>query len=123
MIKSKIATLFFTLVVVAFVTSCNNENNSGLNESITELQTNQKNIQEQIVQINALQSNQQGILKKIQTMDKSITNLTAANKNRPSKTQQPKSDPNKVYSVKIGNSFVQGNKNAKVTIIEWADYF
>ena len=61
--------------------------------------------------------------KKIQKMEQSIVNLTLANKSRPAKTQQPKLDPNKVYSVKIGNSFVQGNKNAKVTIIEWADYF
>ena len=108
---------------VVMLISCNSQDNSALEKTVNELQENQQNIQEQIVQIKALQSNQQDILKKIQSMDKSIANLTSANKNRPAKTQQPKSDPNKVYSVKIGNSFVQGNKNAKVTIIEWADYF
>ena len=122
MIKSKITRLFIA-GTAGLLISCNATNNSGLEKTVYELQENQKNIQEQIVQIKALQSNQQDILKKIQKMEKSIVNLTLANKSRPAKTQQPKSDPNKVYSVKIGNSFVQGNKNAKVTIIEWADYF
>ena len=139
MIKSKITRLFIA-GTAGLLISCNATNNSGLEKTVDELQENQKNIQEQIVQIRALQSNQQDIqeqivqikalqsnqqdiLKKIQKMEKSIVNLTLANKSRPAKTQQPKSDPNKVYSVKIGNSFVQGNKKAKVTIIEWADYF
>ncbi len=88
------------------IISCNSEDNSALENTVNELQEKQNDI-----------------LQKIQTMDKSIANLTLANKNRPAKNQQPKADPNKVYSVKIGDSFVQGNKNAKVTIIEWADYF
>ena len=122
MIKSKITRLFIA-GTAGLLISCNATNNSGLEKLVNELQENQKNIQERIVQIKALQSNQQDILKKIQKMEKPIANLTLANKSRPAKTQQPKVDPNKVYSVKIGNSFVQGNKNAKVTIIEWADYF
>jgi len=56
-------------------------------------------------------------------MEKSIANLAIASKNQPANKQKPKADPNKVYSVQIGNSFFQGNKNAKVTIVEWADYF
>ena len=102
--------------------SCNSEDNSnsadnsGFENTVNELKENQTNIL-------ALQDNQKDILKKIQTMERSIANLTLANKNRPAKNQQPKVDPNKVYSVKIGDSFVQGNKNAKVTIIEWSDYF
>ena len=143
MIKSKITRLFIA-GTAGLLISCKSGDTSALDDSIQELRANQKSIQEQIVQINelqgnqkniqeqivqkiipvkALQSNQQDILKKIQSIDKSIANLTLANKNRPAKTQQPKADPNKVYSVKIGNSFVQGNKNAKVTIIEWADYY
>ena len=116
MIKSKIATLFFTLVVVAFVTSCNNVNSSDLDESITELQTNQKNIQEKMIVLEELKTNQVNLLKKIQTLEKSISTFSAQT------PKKPKADPNKIYSAKIGNSFVQGNKNAKVTIIEWSDY-
>ena len=86
--------------------SCNTENQSIIKDKLNNISDDQKLI-----------------LMKIQKMEKSIANLTLANKSRPAKTQQPKVDPNKVYSVKIGNSFVQGKKNAKVTIIEWADYF
>ena len=102
MIKSKITWLFIA-GIAGLLISCKSGDTSALDDSIQELQ-----------------SNQQDILKKIQSIDNSIANLTLANKNRPAK---PKADPNKVYSAKIGNSFVHGNKNAKVTIIEWADYY
>ena len=116
MIKSKTVTLFFALVVV-FVASCHIENNSDLDDNIKELQTNQKNIQEELIVLKELQTNHVNLLKKIQTLEKSISTFS-------SQTQKkPKADPNKVYSATIGNSFVQGNNNAKVTIIEWADYF
>ena len=121
----KLVQLLIAGSVVMFI-SCNSVDNSVLEETVNELQETQNNMQEQIVAIKALQDNQEVILKKIQTIDKSIANLTLANKNRPTdnkKKQPPKADPNKVYSVKIGNSFFQGNKNAKVTIIEWSDYF
>ena len=116
MIKSKTATLFFALAVV-LVTSCHIENNSDLDDSIKELQTNQNNIQEELIVLKELQTNQVNLLKKIQTLEKSISTFSAQNQ------KKPKADPSKVYSVTIGNSFVQGNKDAKVTIIEWADYF
>ena len=104
--KMKLVQLLIAGSTVLII-SCNSEDNSALENTVNELQEKQNDI-----------------LKKIQTMDKSIANLTLANKNRPAaKNQQPKADPNKVYSVKIGDSFVQGNKNAKVTIIEWSDYF
>ena len=89
--------------------SCNTSNNTGLDQKLNEIGDGQK-----------------VILKKIENMEKSIANLALASKSKPTdkkKQQPPQADPNKVYSVKIGNSFVQGNKNAKVTIIEWADYF
>ena len=38
------------------------------------------------------------------------------------KPEPPKTDPNKVYDVAIGNSVVLGNLNAKVTIVEWTDF-
>ena len=34
----------------------------------------------------------------------------------------PKADPNKVYNVDVGDSFSEGPKDAKVTIIEWMDF-
>ena len=70
MIKSKTVTLFFALVVV-FVTSCHVENNSDLDDSIKELQTNQKNIQEKMIVLKEIQTNQVNLLKK-NTNDRKI---------------------------------------------------
>ena len=40
------------------------------------------------------------------------------------KTQQqpPQAAPNKVYNIEIGDSYIHGAKDAKVTIIEWMDF-
>ena len=104
-----------TIVIRLFLTSaagllisCNTTNNSGMEQAINEIKDNQK-----------------VILKKIETMDKSIANLALASKNKPAdnkKPQQPQADPNKVYNVEIGDSFTLGPKNAKVTLIEWMDF-
>ena len=122
--KKKLAQLMMVGFSV-LVFSCNSSDNSALENTVNELKENQNNIQEQIVTIKALQDNQQDILKKIQTMDKSIANLTLANKNRPAdnkKKQPPKADPNKVYDIEIGDSFTIGPDDAKVTLIEWMDF-
>ena len=113
----------FLVGATVLLISCNAKDNSALEHTVNELKENQNNIQEQIIAIKELQNNQKNILNKIQTMEKSIANLAIASKNQPAKNQRSKADPNKIYSVEIGNSFFQGNKNAKVTIIEWADYF
>jgi protein-disulfide isomerase len=60
--------------------------------------------------------------KKQKTIASDIALLKKSNGGKKNNSRK-EPDPNKVYSAKIGNSFVQGNKDAKVTIIEWADYF
>ena len=80
-------------------------------------------------------SNSQGaILDKLDKVEKSQSALQkgmaelkkgqapAANKSNNKKQQPPKSDPNKVYDIAIGNSIVLGKKDASVTIIEWTDF-
>ena len=104
-----------TIVIRLFLTSaagllisCNTTNNSGIEQAINEIKDNQ-NV----------------ILKKIESLDKSIANLALASKNKPAdnkKQQPPQADPNKVYNVEIGDSFTIGPKNAKVTLIEWMDF-
>ena len=105
--------------------SCSSADNSDLENTVNEMKENQNNILEQIASIAELQENQKVILDKIKTFDKSIANLTLANKNRPAdnkKKQPPKADPNKVYDIEIGDSFALGPDDAKVTIIEWMDF-
>ena len=106
--KTKIIRLFLTSLAGLLI-SCNTANNSGIEQAMNEIKDNQK-----------------VILKKIESMDKTIANLALASKNKPAdnKKQQPPqaADPNKVYNVEIGDSFTLGPKNAKVTLIEWMDF-
>ena len=104
--KTTVIRLFLTSVAGLLI-SCNTTNNSGMEQAINEIKDNQK-----------------VILKKIESLDKSIANLALASKNKPAdkKEQPPQADPNKVYNVEIGDSFTIGPKNAKVTLIEWMDF-
>ena len=74
--------------------------------------------------INEIGDSQKLLLKKLDTMDKSIKNLALASKNQPvdNKKQPPKADPNKVYNIPVGDSFYKGPKDAAVTIVEWSDF-
>ena len=107
MIKPKLIKLIVASVAGLFI-ACNTTNNSGLEQAINEMK-----------------DGQQVILKKIAILEKSINNLALANKNKPAdnkKQQPPQADPNKVYNIPIGDSFVKGPKDAAVTIIEWSDF-
>ena len=75
--------------------------------------------------LNEIGDDQKVLLKKIETMDKSIQNLALASKNKPAdnkKQQPPQADPNKVYNIPIGDSYTEGPDDAAVTIIEWSDF-
>ncbi len=90
----------------SFLISCNTSNSADLEKKLTELG-----------------DTQQLLLKKLQTVEKSIANIALANKNKPAdKKTPPKADPNKVYNIPIGDSFTKGPKNAAVTLIEWSDF-
>ena len=108
MIKSKITQLFIA-GTAGLLISCSIENNENSDQTINELK-----------------DGQQVILKKIDSLEKSVANLAVASKNKPAannnkKQQPPQADPNKVYNVEIGDSFTIGPKNAKVTIVEWME--
>ena len=107
MIKSKITRLFIA-GTAGLLISCSIENNENSDQTINELK-----------------DGQQVILKKIASLEKSVANLAATNKNKSAannKKQPPQADPNKVYNVEVGDSFSMGPKDAKVTIIEWMDF-
>ena len=124
--KSKAVKLFF-VIIAGFLISCeinNSENTS--NEVKENLEVLLERITSLDKSIKETKDIQQVISRKITSLEKSINNLALNSKNNPAdnKKQQPsQAEPNKVYNASIGDSFVQGNKDAKVTIIEWADYF
>jgi protein-disulfide isomerase len=55
---------------------------------------------------------------KLEALDKNVQGIKAA----PAAAARPQVDPNKVYTINLGDSPVRGPKDAKVTIVEWADY-
>ena len=107
-IKMKLLLKLFFIITAVFLVSCEMDNQSVVEDKLNDIGDNQK-----------------VLLKKIDSMDKSIKNLALANKNKPAnnkKDQPPKADPNKVYNIPIGDSFSKGPDNAAVTIIEWSDF-
>jgi len=65
---------------------------------------------------------QKVLMKRLDTMEKTIANLAITSKSKPADTQPAQVDPNKVYNIPIGDSFSKGPEDAVVTIIEWLDF-
>jgi len=101
---------YFTLLTSSLLLiSCFEADTASLEKAISKVQDNQKII---LQKIESLEKGQQGLRKNL-----------ASNAKAPSKKDnKPKTDPNKVYSVAVGNSVVKGNPNAKVTITYWTDF-
>jgi protein-disulfide isomerase len=68
--------------------------------------------------IQEIKNNQKDILAKIQALSADLQKVATARP--PTPPGQP--DPNKVYTLAVGNSPVKGPKGAKVTIVEFSDY-
>jgi len=101
---------YFTLLTSSLLLiSCFEADTANIEKAINKVQDNQKII---LQKIESLEKGQQGLRK----------NLASNAKANPKKDNKPKTDPNKVYNVAVGNSVVKGNPNAKVTITEWMDF-
>jgi hypothetical protein len=59
--------------------------------------------------------------KKQKTIASDIALLKKSNGGKKNNSRK-EPDPNKVYNVSVGDSFVKGNKNAPVTITYWTDF-
>ena len=64
-----------------------------------------------------IKKGQREILAKLEALDKAVAQVKAA----PAPTR-PQVDPNKVYSISVGDSPAKGPKDAKITIVEFSDY-
>ena len=102
---------YFTLLISSLLLiSCFEADTANLEKAISKVQDNQKII---LQKIESIEKGQQVIRKNL---------ASNAKANPAKKDNKPKTDPNKVYNVAVGNSFVKGNPNAKVTITEWMDF-
>jgi hypothetical protein len=101
---------YFTLITSSLLLiSCFEADTASLEKAISKVQDNQKII---LQKIESLEKGQQGLRK----------NIASNAKADPKKGNKPKADPNKVYNVATGNSFVKGNAKAPVTITYWTDF-
>ena len=113
--------LVYICTIVLLINSCSN---SGDPEQGAAMLEKQKLILSQLDKIGKDVS----ILKKkvssnAETQRAILNKIGNSSKQNTKPKQQAKApDANRVYNVDIGESFVKGNKDAKVTIIEWMDF-
>ena len=101
------------LTSALLLVSCDSMNKA-TNDSLKALKDSQNLM---IDKITKLEKGQLDIKKTLATLNK-----PAPPSNDKPKKQQPKADPNKVYDIAVGNSIIEGDPNAPITIIEWMDY-
>ena len=97
------------LISSLLLMSCFEANTENLEKAISKVQDTQKIM---LQKIESLEKGQQALKK----------NLAAAGNKKNDKKNPPKADPNKVYNVSVGNSYVKGNAKAPVTITYWTDF-
>src|SRR4029453_16603597 len=68
--------------------------------------------------VDEIKKGQKEILAKLEALDKAVAQVKAA----PAAPARPQIDPNKVYSLNVGDSPTKGPKDAKITIVEFSDY-
>lgn len=69
--------------------------------------------------IEEIKKGQKDILAKIEGLEKTVSQIKAAPAAAPGR---PQIDPNKVYTIPLGNSPVKGDPGGSVTIVKFSDY-
>jgi protein-disulfide isomerase len=72
--------------------------------------------------VESIQAGQKEILAKLEKIDKDQSTLLARVQGAGAGAQAAQVDPNKVYQIPIGDSYVRGPKDAPVTIVEFSDF-
>ena len=101
------------LISALLLVSCDSMNKA-TNESLKSLKDSQNLLIEKITKL------EKGQLDMKKTL--AALNKPAPPSKNDKKKQPPKADPNKVYDIAVGNSIIEGDPNAPITIIEWMDY-
>ncbi|MBI5408181.1 MAG: thioredoxin domain-containing protein [Nitrospirae bacterium] len=125
--KKFITTLSLVLTAFIIISGCAKEAPKEVKidcadkESVNEIKTAQTGLQNSLVDLKnvqtEIQNSQKEILAKISDLEKKMTTIQAQ-----AAPVRPTVDFDKVYELPIGSSPVRGNKNAKVTIVEFSDF-
>ncbi len=114
----KVLYVFVTLVTsfcITFLTAsiyAEEPKAQSVEEQLTAIAASQKTIEQRLATIEAKQM----------TILYSLQALGGKNIPGPAQAMPPAQDSNKVYNIGVGSSPVKGNKNAKVTIVEFSDF-
>ena len=104
--------IYYLLILPFLVLSCNQVDTSGINNTLGSIKDTQKTILRKLESIEKVQNGLKSAL--------AANNNPAKRDNK--KQEPPKTDPNKVYNIPNGDSYVMGNPKAPITIIEWMDF-
>ncbi len=72
--------------------------------------------------VDEIQAQQKDVLAKLDTLAKGQKQILAKAPAAAARPSKPAEDPNKVYEIPVGNSYVKGAKDASVTIVEFSDF-
>jgi protein-disulfide isomerase len=72
--------------------------------------------------VDEIQAQQKDILAKLDTIDKGQKEMATKVASAARPAGPPAEDPNKVYDIPVGNSYVKGAPNGKVTLVEFSDF-
>jgi len=115
--SQRLLTIILILVVIGgFVgLKTTNQQNGGasVEQQLSEILQTQKSIEERLV---AIESKQMGMASMIQGR------MAGQVPTPPSRPMPPEEDPNQVYEINVGHSSIKGDKDGKVTIVEFSDF-
>ena len=72
--------------------------------------------------VDEIQAQQKDILAKLDAIDKGQKDMATKVASAARPAGPPPEDPNKVYDIPVGKSFVKGPAGAKVTLVEFSDF-